>query len=106
MPEKMQKIARNGRPHSLRLPPVIVALAAFFVVLVIRLSHAEESYSPPKPDEMPAADAAQSNASDMPAKGSASKGGATNSGGAAQGQQKQAQGQGQTFDPAVVSAGQ
>jgi hypothetical protein len=87
------------------LPPAIVALAAFFVVLVIRLTHAEESYAPPKPDDTRAADAAQSDASDMPPKGTASNGGAAQDQ-KTQEKQSQGQAQGQTFDPAVVSAGQ
>jgi len=79
-----------------------VALAAFFLVLIIRLSYAEDADVPKKPEEPPAADhPAKANAGDMPEK--ENKAG---EGGAAQTQQKQGQGQGQTFDPAVVSAGQ
>ncbi|HEY2147717.1 MAG TPA: hypothetical protein VGH32_07250 [Pirellulales bacterium] len=78
---------------------------AFFVVLAIRLTHAEESYAPPKPDETPAADAAKSDATDMLAKESAG-GSGTPQGQQTQVKPAQGQAQGQTFDPAVVSAGQ
>ncbi len=104
MPGKMRRQGSRGKSRRARLPPGIVALVAFFVVLAIRLTHAEESYAPPKPDDAPAADAAKSDASDMPAKESAGKSKAAAA--QAKGQQNQGQAQGQSFDPAVVRAGQ
>jgi hypothetical protein len=85
---------RQGKTNRIprRLTHFVLASAVFFLVLLIRLTYAEESYTSTKTDEKPAAEQpGQIAASDAPEK-------PTGNGASAA--------PGQTFDPAVVNAGQ
>src|SRR5258707_5181721 len=89
---KLQGRGKMNRCSGRRLPCFALALAVFFLVLLIRIGQAEQSSAPIKPEETPAAEpAAVTKAIESPAKGATSGGGAAVS---------------QAFDPAVVSAGQ
>ena len=80
------------RSPARRLHCFALALAVFFLFLLIRLAQGEESSAPAKPEEPPAAEPdAATKPMESPAKGAIAAGGAAAS---------------PTFDPTVVGAGQ
>ena len=88
----MRRPGKTKRLRQRRLPRFVVASAIFFLILVFRIAWAEEAFTPPKPEVTPPADwAAQASATDVPDKRPSDEASPP---------------KGQTFDPAVVGAGQ